>query len=69
VKELNKRQRKKLDKKLFKAIKELNEDAVKDFDEPIEISEESLWGAFRYVKKVNSINQVFKTHRKFILNR
>lgn len=66
---MNKRQKKKLDKKLFKAIKELNEDITKDFDEPIEISEQSLWDAFHFVKKSNTVNKTLKTHRRFVLNR
>lgn len=69
VNSLNKRQRKKLDKRLFKAIKELNEDVAKNFDEPIEITEQSLWDAFNYVKQRKSEKKVFETHRRFILNR
>ncbi len=52
---MNKRQRKKLDKKLFKAIKELNEDVARDLDMEYEIGtdnfEEGLWDAFYRVKQ------------------
>lgn len=63
---MNKRQKKKRDKKLFQAIKELNEEVAKDFDEPIVITEESLWEAFHRVKKYNSINKVFKSHKYLV---
>jgi hypothetical protein len=69
---LNKRQRKKLDKKLFKAIKELNEDVAKDLDIEHEIGteefEEGLWDAFYRVKKYNTINKTLKTHKKVVVD-
>lgn len=66
---MNKRQTKKLDKKLFKAIKELNEDIAKDFDGRIEITEQSILDAFNYVKQHKSEKKVFETHKRFIINR
>ncbi|TYR75565.1 hypothetical protein FZC79_10365 [Rossellomorea vietnamensis] len=63
---MNKRQRKKSDKRLYKAIKELNEEVVKDLGEEIEITEKSLLEAFYFVKQHNSANQVFEQHRRFV---
>lgn len=66
---MNKRQREKLDKRLYQAIKELNEDIAKDLDGETEVTEQGVLDAFNYVKKRNSINQTLKAHRKFILNK
>jgi hypothetical protein len=66
---MNKRQRKKSDKKLYRAIKELNEEAAKDLDGEVEITEKGLLEAFYFVKQHNSANQVFKQYRRVILNR
>lgn len=63
---MNKRQRKKLDKKLYKAIKELNEDIAKDSDGEVEITEQGLSDTLVYVKKHNTVKQVFKAHRRLV---
>jgi hypothetical protein len=66
---LKKRQRKKLDKKLFKAIKELNEDAAKDLGFG-KVEEESLIQPFNRIRKDPvKIRKVFKDYEFFILKK
>lgn len=63
---MNKRQLKKRDAKLYKAIWELNEFIVMDMELNIELSEESLLEAFKCVKEFGDAKKTFKAHRRML---
>lgn len=64
---MNKRQRKKLDKKLYVAIKELNDWVAKDEGFP-PITHEKIVETLEKVKKSkSSINRTLRDYKKYIL--
>lgn len=63
---MNKRQRKKLDKKLNKAIRDLNNAVAEDLG--ITVSDEGLLDAFNNVKShPDNINKCFKAYKKLLM--
>lgn len=64
---MNKRQQKKLDKKLYVAIKELNNLVAKDEGFP-SITHEQILETLKKVKKSkSSINRTLRDYKKYIL--
>lgn len=66
---MKRRLKKKLDKKLYRAIKELNEDVMKDFGEEGSMSHEDVIGVFNRIRKNPSqVKQTLRDYEKYIVN-
>ena len=66
---MNKRQRKKLNKKLFVAIQELNNDVARSEGFPLITDEEVLATLQKVKKSKRSINQTLRDYKRFIERR
>lgn len=65
---MNKRQIKKRDKKLYKAIYELNKMVAEDLE--VEFTEDGMQETFERIKKdIRSIERTFSDYKRFVLNR
>lgn len=63
---MNKRQRKKLDKKITVAVRELNDDVAKSENLPL-ITDEEVQNVVDKIKKSKeSVNQTLKAHRRLL---
>lgn len=66
---MNKRQRKKLEKKLFISVRDLNDDVALSDNLP-RVTDEQVWGTVNEIKVSKcKINRTLKDYKRFILDK